>query len=335
MMINYAVIGTSMISGQFIKSAQATNEWDLTMLYSRSSDKAEQFLASEGLAIVPIETNWTDFLADDRFSTVYIASPNSIHFQQAIALLKAKKNIIVEKPIFPTAAEVVAAQKIANENGVFVFEAARHIHEENFKVVKDLLADGPEIEGATFAYSKYSSRYDQVLNGEEPNIFTTKFAGGALVDLGIYLVYSAVAWFGVPTKAHYFAKKISTGVDGSGTIILQYPTFNVTLLTGKIIQSYLPSEIYTNSTTIKLDAVNAITDITVWHRQTNTETTHAVAAPALLLYDEAIAFASVINQPTDKQALARYAHWSELSLQVTTLIEQLRKDAGIIYDSEK
>lgn len=334
-MINYAVIGTSMISGQFIKSAQATNEWDLTVLYSRSVEKADHFLTAEELAVVPIETNWTAFLADDRFSTVYIASPNSIHFQQAIALLQAKKNIVVEKPIFPTAAEVITAQKVAKENGVFIFEAARHIHEENFKVVKNLLVNGPEIEGATFAYSKYSSRYDQVLNGEEPNIFTTKFAGGALVDLGIYLVYSAVAWFGAPDKAHYFAKKISTGVDGSGTIILQYPTFNVTLLTGKIIQSYLPSEIYTNSTTIKLDAVNAITDIAVWHRETNTETQHAVAAPELLLYDEARAFASVINHPTDEQVLARYAYWSELSLQVTTLIEQLRQDAGIIYDAEK
>lgn len=79
------------------------------------------------------------------------------------------------------------------------------IHEANFKIVKELVANTPNIE-APFAYSKYSSRYDQVLNGEQPNIFTTKFAGGALVDLGIYLVYSAVAWFGVPERSHYFAK---------------------------------------------------------------------------------------------------------------------------------
>ncbi len=63
---------------------------------------------------------------------------------------------------------------------------------------------------------KYSSRYDQVLDGEEPNIFSTHFSGGALMDLGVYLVYAAVAWFGMPKEVHYFPRKISTGVDGLG-----------------------------------------------------------------------------------------------------------------------
>lgn len=331
-MINYAVIGTSMITGKFIESAQATNKWDLTTIYSRTAEKAENFINSEALKDITIETDWNAFLNSTHFSTVYIASPNSIHFQQAIPLLKAKKNVVVEKPIFPTAAELKEAQRIAKENNVFIFEAARHIHEANFKIVKELVANTPNIEGATFAYSKYSSRYDQVLNGEQPNIFTTKFAGGALVDLGIYLVYSAVAWFGVPERSHYFAKKIVTGVDGSGTIILEYPDFNVTLLTGKIVQSYLGSEIYSNQSTILLDAVNAITTIDVWDRKTDTTTAKGVEAPELLLYDEAIAFASVINNPTDAKALEDYREWSELSLNVTTLVESLRKDAGIVYD---
>ena len=32
-----------------------------------------------------------------------------------------------------------------------------------------------EIIGANFSYMKYSSRYDQVLDGEEPNIFSPRF----------------------------------------------------------------------------------------------------------------------------------------------------------------
>ena len=32
--------------------------------------------------------------------TVYIASPNSLHFEQAKQAILAKKNVIVEKPAF-------------------------------------------------------------------------------------------------------------------------------------------------------------------------------------------------------------------------------------------
>ena len=90
---------------------------------------------------------------------------------------------------------------------------------------------------------KYSSRYNQVLEGKEPNIFLLIFLG-ALADLGVYLVYAALGWFGVPNESHYFASKIATGVDGLGTIILRYDQFDVTLNTGKISDSFAPSEIY-------------------------------------------------------------------------------------------
>lgn len=56
-------------------------------------------------------------------------------------------------------------------------------------------------------------------------------------------------------------------------------------------------------------------------------------APELLLYDKTIAFASVINNPTDAKALEDYREWSELSAsKLLLLVESLRKDAGIVYD---
>ena len=54
---------------------------------------------------------------------------------------------------------------------------------------------------------KYSSRYNQVLEGKEPNIFLLIFLG-ALADLGVYLVYAALGWFGVPNESHYFVVKL-------------------------------------------------------------------------------------------------------------------------------
>ncbi|MEG0475785.1 MAG: gfo/Idh/MocA family oxidoreductase, partial [Carnobacterium sp.] len=100
-------------------------------------------------------------------------------------------------------------------------------------------------------------------------IFSLKFSGGALSDLGVYPVYAALSWFGVPKSSHYFCTKIATGVDGKGTVILRYDTFDVTINTGKIANSYLPSEIYGLNKTLSMDSVSGITTVEIIDRKTD------------------------------------------------------------------
>lgn len=42
------------------------------------------------------------------------------------------------------------------------------------------------------------------------------------MDLGVYLVYAVLGWFGVLNESYYFVSKIVIGVDGLGIIILCY-----------------------------------------------------------------------------------------------------------------
>ena len=65
--------------------------------------------------------------------------------------------------------------ELANENQVLFFEAARNIHEKSFDTIASVLTEHGNIIGANFTYMKYSSRYDAVLAGEEPNIFLPIF----------------------------------------------------------------------------------------------------------------------------------------------------------------
>lgn len=67
--------------------------------------------------------------------------------------------------------------ELANKNRVYFFEAARNIHEQSFQKIAELLPLKNQILGANFTYMKYSSRYDQVLEGKEPNIFSPHFSG--------------------------------------------------------------------------------------------------------------------------------------------------------------
>lgn len=332
-MLNLGIIGTNWITNQFVDAAIETGDYQLKGVYSRKLEQAQAFGAPYQATI--FEDDLEAFAQHPELDVVYIASPNSLHFQQALTLMKAKKHIIVEKPMFSNPTEWKAAAKVAKENQVFMLEAARHIHEPNFAIVKNEIEKLATIEGATFTYMKYSSRYDQVLEGAEPNIFSPKFSGGALSDLGVYSVYAAVGWFGVPESCHYFAKKIATGVDGMGTIILSYPTFNVTLITGKMVQSYLPSEIYSLDKTILMDGVNAISSIEVIDWKQDEKEQIAKAPQKNPMVDEARAFAKVIQAPEVAENQAQYQKWLTLSQEVNHVLKALRDDAGIVFAADE
>ncbi|EAH0064905.1 Gfo/Idh/MocA family oxidoreductase [Listeria monocytogenes] len=323
------IMGTNWITDSFIEGAINSGEWNLTAVYSRTEEKARAF--GEKYGELTYFTDIEEMSKSDALDAVYIASPNALHYQHAVSLLKNKKHVIVEKPIFSTVAELEHAHQIARENNVFLFEAARHIQEPNFKRLQENIEKVGTIHGATLAYMKYSSRYDQVLNGEEPNIFSLKFSGGSIVDLGVYPLYSAITLFGEPVKATYFATKLPTGVDGLGPIILEYPTFNITIIQGKNSQSFLPSEIYGQKGTLIVDPLTGIEKITFYDNATKEETELAGPVVANVMQFEAAEFARIIEQ-SDRDT---YEYLADLSLKVLRVSNELRHQNDIWFDAEK
>ncbi|EPS6025040.1 Gfo/Idh/MocA family protein [Listeria monocytogenes] len=323
------IMGTNWITDSFIEGAINSGEWNLTAVYSRTEEKARAF--GEKYGELTYFTDIEEMGKSDALDAVYIASPNALHYQHAVSLLKNKKHVIVEKPIFSTVAELEHAHQIARENNVFLFEAARHIQEPNFKRLQENIEKVGTIHGATLAYMKYSSRYDQVLNGEEPNIFSLKFSGGSIVDLGVYPLYSAITLFGEPVKATYFATKLPTGVDGLGPIILEYPTFNITIIQGKNSQSFLPSEIYGQKGTLIVDPLTGIEKITFYDNATKEETALAGSVVANDMQFEAAEFARIIEQ-SDRDT---YEYLADLSLKVLRVSNELRHQNDIWFDAEK
>lgn len=260
-MLKLGIIGTNWITSQFVSAAEESGQYQLTAVYSRHEDTARKFANDNKHPEAALFTDLDEFWASSTFDTVYIASPNSLHAPQAEAAIEAGKNAIVEKPMVASRSQL---QKLlataAAHPDVFLFEAARHIYERNFEVVRNFVHQH-EISGATLVYMKYSSRYDAYLAGKQPNVFTTRFAGGALMDLGVYVVYAALDWFGKPEKAQYTPSMLASGVDGSGCLHLDYPDFGVNLICGKTTQSYLASEIYTGRQTLVVNAPESITSI--------------------------------------------------------------------------
>lgn len=320
------IIGTNPISAQFMAAAQETGQYTLSAVYSRHQATADAFIAKTAPATVYLDL--AAFLASD-LDVVYIASPNGLHAEHTVAALAADKHVIVEKPMVtnPSQLALIEAAQAAHPQR-FVFEAARHVYDPNFLVIRDWVTEHA-ISGATLKYAKYSSRYDAYLAGEDPNIFTPRFGGGALMDLGVYLVYAAVGWFGVPVKARYLPHLLASGVDGDGVARLSYADFDVTLLTGKTFNSDALSEIYSGRDTLTLDSPGELKHVTLVQADGTKQRLRQSTAMNPLV-PEAAFFAAAFASG-DHAAFAR--QW-QLAKQVHTVMGQLREGTGIRFGND-
>lgn len=334
MKLRLGVVGTSFITHDFITACGETEKYQLTAIYSRKKSKAEEF-GKHFLPQPDFYEDWEKFLAAD-LDVVYLASPNSVHYAQAKDCLLHGHHIIVEKPAFTNPFEMAEIIELASQKNCFYFEGARHIHEPGFLKLQENLPTLNEIVGVNWTYAKYSSRYDALLKGETvPNIFSLDFSGGALMDLGIYLVYGAVSLFGAPKRASYQFQPVISGVDGYGKMTLDYDGFSAYLFCGKNLDSFTPSEIYTTKGTISLKSITGITEITTWQREKKQTATVKIPLAENPMVYEAHDFAEIMLHPQDPRLGKRYEEWVELSRCVHDVLYELRKSSGLHFSADR
>ncbi|TVU61034.1 Gfo/Idh/MocA family oxidoreductase [Vibrio atlanticus] len=326
-MIKFAVIGTNWITQKFVQAAHETQSMQLAAVYSRNLDSAAQF-AQE----FDVETTYDslDALASDSTITaVYIASPNSMHCEQSILMMKHGKHVICEKPVASNIDEATRMFEVAKQNGVVLFEAYKSQFLPNFKQIQLGLEKIGKVHKAHINYCQYSSRYQKYLNGENPNTFNPTFSNGSLVDIGFYCVAATVALFGNPENAQASAKLLESGVDAHGCAIFQYPEFDVTLAHSKVSDSYAPSEIQGECGAIIIDHIAECTDVKIRYRDGSVENLTQHQSENSMGY-EAQAFADCIrgDQVTKAQTTKR-------TLTVSKLITEMRQQVGVIYPADK
>jgi predicted dehydrogenase len=222
--MNVATIGTGVIVDRMIDAISRTEGMNLYGVYSRSMAKAQNFAAKHGA-----QKAWDDLdamLADENVDIVYVASPNSLHYDQTKKALEAGKHVINEKPFASTLAQAKDLFDTAENNGVYVFEAITGQHVPNYEIVRNHLPELGPIAGVYCSYCQFSSKYPAFLDGSLPNVFNPDYDGGALMDINVYNIHFITGLFGKPEKVTYYPRKAANGIDTSGTLILEYPGFH-------------------------------------------------------------------------------------------------------------
>ncbi len=224
--VRLGTIGSGVIVHSVLNNIKSTDAIALEAVYSRTKDKAESL--AETYKAERIYTDINALMSDERVNTVYIATPNLLHYEQAKLALEAGKNVICEKPFVTRLAHAQELRNIARNKGLFLFEAAPTMYLPNFRLLKEKLESIGRIKLVMSNYSQYSSRYDAVLRGEKPNIFNPEFAGGCLMDINFYNVLLNTALFGQPQRAVYYPNIYPGLADTSGVFVMSYEGFTST-----------------------------------------------------------------------------------------------------------
>ncbi|MCB4998167.1 Gfo/Idh/MocA family oxidoreductase [Streptococcus mutans] len=325
-MLKLGIIGTGSISHQFIEAAQLSQHYQLTAVYSRKLETAEAFSARyQNIACYDM----LDDFFNDAFDVLYIASPNALHFEHAKLALEAGKHIIVEKPAFSTPEELSNIIHSAEEKQLLFFEAARNYHEESLLLIKEFLSHKTVI-GADFSYAKYSSKMKDLLAGKLPNVFSDKFSGGALVDLGIYPIYAAIKLFGKPKSVNYTATQLENTIDLNGNGNLIYPDFHVSIRAGKNYNTLEYAEIYTSEGTLRLNHIQGISSA-IFQKHDGSREKLALPDIEHLMLEEAKHFAEMMNNKNE----VIYQTWLEDAKTASQILYQMRQSAGIVFEADK
>jgi len=130
---------------------------------------------------IPVYGDYRDLIADPTVEAVVVVTPPTLCPEICLEAVKARKPLLIEKPLAPTGREARAMVAAAEEAGLLLMTAQTMRFESAILLLKDHL---PEI--GRFRYATFTSRIEMKPGAKTWS--TTAGQRGALLEFGIHLL---------------------------------------------------------------------------------------------------------------------------------------------------
>ncbi len=186
--IRVGIIGAGWIAHKMAIALSPLTDAEVIAIASRSKDKAKEF--ADNYSIPRAYGSYEELVCDKDVDLVYIATPHSHHYPHARLALEHDKPVLVEKAFTANAREAEELINLAHQRGVFITEAIWTRYMPLSLKVKEIMESGmigePRILTATLCY----------MMEQKERIVKPELCGGALLDLGVYVLNFARMYFG-------------------------------------------------------------------------------------------------------------------------------------------
>lgn len=308
--------------------AQTIGQMDEAICYAvaaRDQVRAEEFAKAYGFE--KAYGSYEELVKDSEVELIYIATPHSHHYEHAKLCIEHGKAVLCEKAFTRNAKEAKEILSLAKEKKVFITEAIWTRFMPSREMIHDLLESGiigkPMTLTANLGY----------IIAHKERIAEPALAGGALLDIGLYPLNFALMVFG-----NDFDKITSTailsdkGVDMQNSITLSYRTGEIAVLNSTALAlSDRQGIISGDKGYMIVENINNCEKIRIFN--TERQEIKCVEVPQQITGYEYEVEAAMRAIKEGKLECEEMPH--EETIRVMEIMDELRKEWGVIYPGEE
>ena len=215
-MLRWGVIGPGAIAVGFADAMRMVEGSEIVAVASRSKARADEY--GDRFGIATRYGSYETLVEDTQVDIVYVATPQSRHEADTLALLDAGKHVLCEKPFALNGTQARRMVEAARSRGVFLMEAIWSRFLPAYRALVDVVGAGrigePLLVEADFGFRR---AFDP-----EDRLFRLDLGGGGLLDLGIYPIQLCSLLLGYPEHAVAEGVLGESGVDEQVAAILRH-----------------------------------------------------------------------------------------------------------------
>lgn len=214
--IRWGILAPGHIAHAFARDLPKAENARLVAVASRNRGRAEAFGKQYGVSPERCYEGYEHLASDPDIDAVYVATPHPLHFEDSRMLLAAGKAVLCEKPLTLNVAQAQTLVELARARRAPLVEAMWTRWLPATRTLRELLRAGvigePRMLRADFGFR---ADYDP-----ESRLFKPELGGGALLDVGVYVVSFASMIFGEPDTVQAVGTLAPSGVDEQVGLLL-------------------------------------------------------------------------------------------------------------------
>ncbi|MFT8395555.1 MAG: Gfo/Idh/MocA family oxidoreductase [Propionibacterium sp.] len=216
MTIHWGIAGPGRISHTIASELKSVPGAEISAVGSRSEHRAQAFADTFG--IPRAHGSYQALIDDPDVDIIYLGTPHPQHYALALAAIAAGKAVLIEKSLTCTLAHTAEVAEAARAAGVFAMEgvwtrfmpATRTAHEV---VDSGRIGQLTAVQGDLFAHRDFDPK---------DRLFAPSLAGGAMLDLGVYVLHFAQDFLGSPATVECTGHLFPNGTDAAESLQLGY-----------------------------------------------------------------------------------------------------------------
>ncbi len=317
---NWAILGCGHIAGKFSKELKTLPNANLYAASARKIDNAQNF--SKKFDFEKTYGSYQEMVNDPKVDIVYIATPHTFHLKHTLLCLNHKKAVLCEKAFAINSEEVNQMVRASKRNNTFLMEAFWVIFRPKFKKILEII----ETENlGKLKFVKSDFMFNAYYNPKN-RLYDIDLGGGSLLDIGIYPVFTALMFLGIPNKIKTMPHFGPTGSEESIAMLFNYKNGATAVLTSSF-EAYNKNEteLCFENGIIKYNRVSNDPIVLIKNN-----------IKQIINFDTGKDFgyhfeASHVMECLDKGLKQSPILSHSLSLNLMNILDEVRKDAGIIY----